>query len=384
MTPPRGPRWALDGLLALGAAAAEVGEVFGDDRSPRVVAVVLAFVAGAVLLARRRAPVPTLGVSLAAVLGVAIAGVTPLGLAPLIALYTVASLCERRVSLVALAFAILVAVAATLVVPSGDELFDPLVGAACSVGAWGLGIYVETRRKYRRELDRRATSIERERQQLARLAAHEERAGIARELHDIVTHSVSVMLVGVRGARDVLRSDPDVADATLGKVETSAEQSLAELRRILTLLREPAVAAESRPQPSLAQLDDLVAEYRSAGLPVVLERTGDQRRLPGGVELSVYRIVQEALTNVLKHARARNAVSRSRSGSLGSTSRSSTTAHRRAETPPCPVTAWSVCASASPCSAASWSQGTGRAAAFASRRGSRSGMTNEHSPSHRR
>jgi len=151
-------------------------------------------------------------------------------------------------------------------------------------------------------------SPEVEREQLARLAAHEERAAIARELHDIVAHSVTVMLVGVRGARDVLRSRPEVADATLGKVETSGEQSLVELRRILELLREPADAAESRPQPSLAQLDGLVAEYRSAGLPVTLERIGDQRPLPGGVELSVYRIVQEALTNALKHARASSVV----------------------------------------------------------------------------
>ena len=315
MTSPRAPHapmrrraWALDALLAMGAAGLEVSQTFEPARSPPAVAVVLAFVAGAVLVLRRRDPLPTLGVSLVAVLGVAIAGVTPLAAAPLIGLYTVATLCERRVSLAALVLTVPVSVVTTLVVPSGDQLFDPILAAACSLGAWGLGVYVETRRKYRRELERRAAFIERERQQLARLAAHEERAAIARELHDIVAHSVTVMLVGVRGARDVLRSQPEVADATLGKVETSGEQSLVELRRILALLREPADAAESRPQPSLAQLDDLVAEYRSAGLPVMLERIGDQRPLPGGVELSVYRIVQEALTNVLKHARASSVV----------------------------------------------------------------------------
>ena len=304
--PMRRRAWALDALLAMGAAGLEVSQTFEPDRPPPAVAVVLAFVAGAVLVLRRRHPLPTLGVSLVAVLGVAIAGVTPAAVAPLIGLYTVATLCERRVSVAALVLT--VPVVTTLVVPFGDQLFDPILAAACSVGAWGLGVYVETRRKYRRELERREAFIERERQQLARLAAHEERAAIARELHDIVAHSVTVMLVGVRGARDVLRSQPEVADATLGKVETSGEQSLVELRRILELLREPADAAESRPQPSLAQLDGLVAEYRSAGLPVMLERIGDQRPLPGGVELSVYRIVQEALTNVLKHARASSVV----------------------------------------------------------------------------
>jgi signal transduction histidine kinase len=148
----------------------------------------------------------------------------------------------------------------------------------------------------------RTAHAEREREQLARIALHEERAAIARELHDIVAHSVTVMLVGVRGARDVLHTAPAVADDTLARVETSGEQSLAELRRILTLLRSPDHGAESRPQPSLADLDDLVADYRAAGLPVRLEVTGQRRPLPGGVELSVYRVVQEALTNVLRHS----------------------------------------------------------------------------------
>jgi signal transduction histidine kinase len=161
---------------------------------------------------------------------------------------------------------------------------------------------VQTRRRYTRALEERAAHAEREREQQARIAVHEERASIARELHDIVAHSVSVMLVGVRGARDVLRTFPDVADDTLARVETSGEQSLAELRRILALLRAPEHGADSRPQPSLAELDELVAGYREAGLPVHLDVTGEPQPLPGGVELSVYRIVQEALTNVLKHS----------------------------------------------------------------------------------
>jgi signal transduction histidine kinase len=300
--------WAFDGAVALAVAALEVGQVFGFDHSPPPVAVGLAFVAGAVLVWRRREPLLTLGLSLAAVTGVTVAGASPMGLAPLIALYTVAAMCERRVSLAALALTTPIALVASVAGPVDEQLVDPIAAVLCSGAAWGLGVYVETRREYRRELERRAALLERERKQLARIAEHEERASIARELHDIVAHSVSVMLVGVRGARDVLRTDPDVADATLGKVETSAEQSLAELRRLLALLREPADEAESRPQPSLAQLDQLVGEYRDAGLPVSLERIGAQRPLPGGFELSVYRIVQEALTNVLKHADAKQVV----------------------------------------------------------------------------
>jgi signal transduction histidine kinase len=298
--------WALDVALALVAVAFEVGQTFANEDPPSPVAVGLAVVAGAVLLWRRREPLVTLGVSLAAVCGVAIAGVSPAGFAPLVALYTVAARCERRVSLAALAVTIPVSVVVALADPTHDRIGDQLFAVVCSVAAWGLGVYLETRREYRRELERREALLERESEQLAQLAAHEERASIARELHDIVAHSVSVMLVGVRGARDVLRSDPAVADATLAKVETSAEQSLGELRRLLALLREPADGAQSRPQPSLAQLDELVDEYRAAGLPVMLERVGDPRPLPGGVELSVYRIVQEALTNALKHADARS------------------------------------------------------------------------------
>jgi signal transduction histidine kinase len=300
---------AFDVVLALLATGVEIATVAGSEEgAPSALSIVLAVVGGGALVLRRLAPLAVLATTLAAGVAIVVLGDEPAGVAGGIALYTVAATCERRVSLSALVptAAIAAALSAATADATGRDasaLFGATVAVLLSVGVWALGAYVQTRRRYMRALEERAAHAEREREQLARIAVHEERASIARELHDIVAHSVSVMLVGVRGARDVLRASPDVADDTLARVESSGEQSLAELRRILTLLRAPELGAESRPQPSLAELDDLVASYRDAGLPVHLDVIGEPQPLAGGVELSVYRIVQEALTNVLKHSR---------------------------------------------------------------------------------
>jgi signal transduction histidine kinase len=297
---------AIDLTLALVATTTEVGQVIGAAGAPRVAALVLAVVAGGALVVRRAAPLAVLATTLLAGVAVVALGEDPSGLSLLIALYTTAALCEPRVSRAALAPTVVTV--AVLSVATADApgrqtsaTFGAIIAVGLTVGVWGLGAYAQAQRRYRRELQERAASAEREREQLARIAVHEERASIARELHDIVAHSVSVMLLGVRGARDVLRTAPGAADDTLARVERSGEQSMAELRRILALLRQPEQTAESRPQPSLAELDELVASYRAAGLPVRLELIGEPTPLPSGVELSVYRIVQEALTNTLKH-----------------------------------------------------------------------------------
>jgi signal transduction histidine kinase len=305
---PRGRRsLAFDLALAVVATAIELAQVIGEPGTTSGAALAFAVLAGGALALRRRPPLAVLATTLVATAAIVALGDDPAGVSVLIALYTTAALCDLRVSLGALALT-----AATGAALSAGSVEAPgrqtsaasgaVIVVVLTVGIWGLGAYAQTQRRYRRELQKRAASAERERDQQARIAVHEERASIARELHDIVAHSVSVMLVGVRGARDVLRSSPDVADDTLARVERSGEQSLAELRRILALLREPEHAAESRPQPSLAQLQALVADYRAAGLPVRLELVGEPMPLPGGVELSVYRIVQEALTNALKHS----------------------------------------------------------------------------------
>jgi signal transduction histidine kinase len=298
-------RAAADVAVALVATATEL-VLLNDGTGAGVTANVVTALAGSALIVRRRAPLPVLAATLTAGATAVAVGGMPGGVIVLVALYTTAAACEHRVSLVALAPTIIVVIAMSVATADADDRQasapEGALGAAVLTGGvWALGAYVQTRRRYVRELEERALRVEREREQLARIAVHEERASIARELHDIVAHSVSVMLVGVRGARDVLRTAPDVADATLGRVEATGEQSVGELRRILALLRDREQGAESRPQPSLAELDELVADSRAAGLPVALEVVGQRRPLGGGVELCVYRIVQEALTNVLKH-----------------------------------------------------------------------------------
>jgi signal transduction histidine kinase len=283
----------FDLALAVVTTGVEIGLLFDDGTPVAALPVVVTVLAGSALLLRRRAP---LAVLVAACAGAAV--LVPLGWSPggapvVVALASLADLRERRVSGI-----VLVPTALFLLSASISSLPIP-------IGAWALGSYLQTRRRYTWALEDRAATLEREREQLDEIAAQRERTSIARELHDIVAHSVTVMLIGVRGARDVLPTAPQVAAETLERVEATAEQSLAELRRILGLLRASDTGAPFgapwRPQPSLAQLADLVSGYRTAGMPVRLELTGEARPLAGGLELSAYRIVEEALTNVLKH-----------------------------------------------------------------------------------
>ena len=295
---------AFDVLVAVAAFA--FAELVGGPEVRSTQGVLLTALAPTVLIWRRVAPAAVLAITLAIEIAIPVFGAVSTGISPLIALYTTAVMCDRRVSLAGLAPTAASALVLTLIGPGPEaSLWQAITNALVVVGAWVLGAYVQTRRRYLRELQDRAVHLERERDQLARIAVIEERTSIARELHDIVAHSVSVMLVAVRGARDVLHTSSDVADDTLARVEVTGEQSIAELRRILTLLREPEQLAQSRPQPSIADIEALIAEHRAAGLPVQLEIIGEPHALASGIELSVYRIVQESLTNVLKHTSPR-------------------------------------------------------------------------------
>ena len=166
--------------------------------------------------------------------------------------------------------------------------------------AWVAGMYLQGRRQDMDALRERAARLEREREERARLAVAEERARIARELHDVVAHHVSVMVVQAGAARRVAATDPSSARTAMAAVESAGRTALAEMRRMLEVLRED--EPDFEPEPSLAEVESLVARVRVAGLPVELHIEGERPEVPPGVDLAAYRIVQEALTNVVKHA----------------------------------------------------------------------------------
>ena len=181
---------------------------------------------------------------------------------------------------------------------AGDYLFPLGIFTAC----WTLGRFLRARDALTRELRNRTERLERERDELARAASDEERTRMARELHDVVAHSMSVMVVQAGAARHVLDRSPEQSVAALVTVERTGRETLDELRRLMGVLRPSGQAAELRPAPRSRDLEALVERARDTGLKVDLRISGDRDALPATTDLTLYRIVQEALTNTLRHA----------------------------------------------------------------------------------
>jgi signal transduction histidine kinase len=169
-------------------------------------------------------------------------------------------------------------------------------------GAWLAGRAMCYRRTREHVLELLTVDLEREREEKARAAVAEERVRIARELHDIVAHAISVIVLQARGGRRSLATDPGETREALDMIEATGSEALAEMRRLLGMLRRDDEEIVLAPQPSLRYVDALAAQVREAGLPVDFSVEGEPTELPPGVDLSAYRIVQEALTNALKHA----------------------------------------------------------------------------------
>jgi signal transduction histidine kinase len=300
----------LDGVLALvlsivGLASMSATQALPGFRAMDPLGAALILLATAPIAVRRRWPLWVLLVSGTATIALSAFGYDNSGgIATLFALYTVAAHTERAVSLRALALT-----GAGILLTIGLEVgrFDirlPNIVASYLVFAtvWLIGNNLRTRRAYLAQLDERAMLLEREREEQAARAVAEERSRIARELHDVVAHHVSVMVVQAAGARRVLDRDPAEAAEALAAVEDTGRQALVEMRRMVGVLRAGRWEDSRSPLPGLDRLDELLTQVREAGLPVELLVEGEPRSLPAGVDLSAYRIVQEALTNSLRHA----------------------------------------------------------------------------------
>ena len=214
----------------------------------------------------------------------------------------------RDVRRAGLGLAIVVGAAATLIYNIPGHSVDQLVFIPVDFAvAWVAGLAVRARAEQAEVAESHATQAEQERDAATRVAVAEERARIARELHDIVAHAVSVMVLQVGAVRhqlpDAMAEDRDA----LRSVEQAGRGALAEMRRLLSVMRRDGDGLELAPQPGLDGLDSLIKEIGRAGLPVELHVDGERFPLPPGIDLSAYRIVQEGLTNALKHARASHA-----------------------------------------------------------------------------
>jgi len=288
-----------DALLAIALAALIESELLASDVSgPTMVLLLLGLVVTLPLALRRRAPIVAVAIVMAGVVAFGVLSLeqepqTPL-LAVLLATYSVGVYASRASALVGGA----IALGGVLANEPGDfVVLGPLVAAT-----WLVGRLVRAHSLQATRLAELTAVLEREQADNARLAIAHERVRIARELHDVVAHSVSVIVLQAGAERLTLGQErPSTRDVLMG-IERTGREALAEMRRLVGVLRRSDEPLELAPQPSLAHLDDLVEHVRRAGLPIDLVVEGAPVELAPGLDVSAFRIVQEALTNALKHA----------------------------------------------------------------------------------
>jgi len=321
MTPSLRRWWAsehrarfLDALLAICVGVASIlsaGRVADTGGTTLATgAVALLIVQSAALTVRRRWPMAVYSVVGLITVAYAWLGYPESvgGLGVLIAIYTVAAYLPLQEAVVAAAIYV-VGMLLSLIGFSRDSgialdvLFaDVLVNTLALILAWTVGVTIRTRRAYVAALEARAELLEREREDNARLAVALERGRIAREMHDVVAHNVSVVVVQAAAAERLVETDPERARQAMRDVATTGRQALTEMRRLLGVLRDSAGSDDLGPQPGVAELRALADTVEDAGMQVELSVQGEERPLPASAALSVYRIVQEALTNSLRHA----------------------------------------------------------------------------------
>jgi signal transduction histidine kinase len=307
--------WLMDGALAILLLAGSANTLIGSPRTAPASLVL----AGAVVL-RRCFPVQACAVALAIGAAQVAVGIGPTftnsPLQPtfadfgiLVLIYTVAAMRPRRVSLPALAVAVVLAVIAMTRWNPGTnhgahQAFIVAIGifALAPVIAWGLGDSMAGRRARSAALEERAVRAERERDAQAEIAAAAERVRIARELHDVIAHSLSVMVAQADGGVYAFQAMPERSREALAEIGRTGRQALSEMSSLLGVLRAGPEAPSLAPAPAAADIAQLVGQAREAGMRVSYTVEGQTRPLPAGLSLVAYRIVQEALTNVRKHA----------------------------------------------------------------------------------
>lgn len=295
-------------FVATGLGSIAIAPGYFPGTFPTAVGVAASLVMPAALVWRRRRPAASAATVYAGALAhfvVAPDQFLPVDLIVLAALYAVTAYGSRPARVAGLTGAVVGAalVAVALGTRSGwmGALFTFVFAAGMVLATWALGLMRRARLERIQTLEERARRLELERDQQARLAAAAERARIAREMHDVVAHSLSVVIAQADGGRYAAATDPGAATKALATIADTGRAALADVRRILGVLREGEVAGQRAPQPEHGDIDTLVRTVRASGLPVALIRTGTPRPLPPALGLAAYRIVQEALTNVLKH-----------------------------------------------------------------------------------
>lgn len=312
----------VDAAVTLVATASLQVEIWGfwvvEEQGARPLAALFGVLMAAPLVFRRTHPLAAFVAVLvpyAAWIQVAVpqGSLVPF-LIELLAVFSVARYVAWRVSLICLAASVSVEIG--FVAATTNDFADYLFILAFIGAAWATGNGLRIHQDRADRLLAETVRLEVEKEERARQAADEERARIARELHDVISHGVSVMVVQAAAAEQVLATDPDAARTSLGAIQQVGREARLELRRMLGLIRTGEVADGSMayaPVPGLGQLDALIAQFESAGLAVDVHITGLAADLPAGVGLTAYRLVQEALTNAVKHGdggRARLAVNR--------------------------------------------------------------------------
>jgi signal transduction histidine kinase len=286
-------------------ALAILAIALAHTRHAGVLSAVLNVAIVAPLMWRRRAPGPAFGIIwiFAAIQGLTRTPTFADG-ALLVAFYTVAANSDRRTTvLAAVALEVGIVSAATKLAGGADPWLKAFVGLSGLATAAGvLAINVRNRRQVLAALHDRTERLEQERERELALATAGERSRIAREMHDVVAHNLSVMVALCDGAGYQVHDAPDRVVAALDQASRTGRQALAEMRQLLGVLREPPAGPSLAPQPGVRQIEDVVEQVRAAGIPVTYTLSGELNEAPPGMELAIYRIVQEALTNILKHA----------------------------------------------------------------------------------